>query len=57
MFKIIFQYFDRYDERREMSLHGETKEQAYAKAYNWSIANGDGDVSVVSLYDIREVGA
>ena len=57
MFKIIFQYFDRYDERREMSLHGETKEQAYANAYNWSLANGDGDISVVALYDMRKVVA
>lgn len=57
MFKIIFQYFDRYDDRREMTLHGETKEQAYSKAYNWSLANGDGDISVVALYDMRKVGA
>lgn len=57
MFKIIFQYFDRYDDRREMTLHGETKEQAYSNAYNWSLANGDGDISVIALYDMRKVGA
>lgn len=57
MFKIIFQYFNRYDERCEVTLHGETKEQAYANAYNFSLANGDGDVSVVALYDMRKVSA
>jgi len=55
MFKIIFQYFDRYDERREMSLHGETKDQSYSNAYNWALANGD--VSVIALYDMRKVAA
>lgn len=52
MFKIIFQYFDRYDTRCEATLHGETKAEAYAKAYDWSLKNGDGDYSVLALYDM-----
>jgi len=52
MFKLTFQYFNRYDERMERSVHGETKEAAYAAAYDIALKDGDGDVSVVSLYDI-----
>lgn len=55
MFKIIFQYFDRYDERHEVTLHGKTKSEAHANAYNWSLKNGDGDYSVIALYDMAKV--
>lgn len=52
MFKITFEYFNRYDDRCEATLHGKTKEEAYAKAYDWSLKNGDGEYSVKSLYDM-----
>ena len=56
MFKLTFEYFNRYDERCETTLHGETKAEAHAKAYAWSLENGDGDYSVVSLYNMKKVG-
>lgn len=57
MFKITFEYFNRNDERCEATLHGETKAAAHAKAYDYSLQFGDGDYSVVSLYNMTKVGA
>ena len=57
MFKITFEYFNRYDDRCEATLHGETKAEAHAKAYDFSLKFGDGDYSVISLYDMKKVGA
>ena len=54
MFKLTFQYFNRYDDRCETTVHGETKEAAYRKAYERALTDGDGDVSVISLYDMRK---
>ena len=55
MFKMTFQYFNRYDERLETTVHGQTKKEAYKKAYNRSLADGDGEFCVVSLYDLAKV--
>ena len=55
MFKLTFQYFNRYDERCERTVHGDTKDAAHAAAYEIALKDGDGDVSVVSLYDMREL--
>jgi hypothetical protein len=55
MFKLTFQYFNRYDERTERTVHGETKKAAYAAAYEIALKDGDGDVSVVSIYDMRDL--
>ena len=52
MFKITFEYFNRFDDRCEVTLQGSTKEEAYAKAYDWSLKNGDGEYSVVSLREM-----
>ena len=49
IFKIVFEYFNSYDERCETTLHGKTEDEALAKAYNHSLLFGDGDFSVVSL--------
>lgn len=54
MFKLTFQYFNRYDDRCETTVHGKTKEAAYRKAYERALTDGDGDVSVISLYDMRK---
>lgn len=53
MIKLTFQYFNRYDERTERTVYGETKEAAYSKADLIAWNDGDGDVSVVSIYDMR----
>lgn len=52
MFKLTFQYFNRYDDRVERTVHGETKDAAYSYAYDIALKDGDGDVSVVSLYNM-----
>lgn len=52
MFKLTFQYFNRYDERMERTVHGKSKDEAYAEAYDIALKDGDGDVSVVSLYNM-----
>lgn len=55
MFKITFEYFNRYDERTETTLHGETKDAAYANAYQRALEDGDGDFSVIALYDMSKI--
>lgn len=52
MFKLTFQYFNRYDERIEMTFHGATKKEAYKKAYTQALKDGDGEICVVSLRDL-----
>lgn len=52
MFKLTFQYFNRYDERTERTVHGETKDSAYSYAYDIALKDGDGDISVVELRNL-----
>jgi len=53
MFKLTFQYFNRYDDRTERTVHGETKDAAYSYAYDIALKDGDGDISVVELRNLR----
>jgi len=55
MFKLTFQYFNRHDDRIERTVHGQTSDDAYAAAYEIALKDGDGDVSVVSIYDMRKM--
>lgn len=55
MFKLTFQYFNRYDERVERTVHGDTKDAAYSYAYDIALKDGDGDISVVSIYNMLKV--
>lgn len=51
MVKLTFQYFNRYDERCETTVYGQNADEAHSKAYDRALKDGDGDVSVVSLYN------
>jgi hypothetical protein len=55
MFKLTFQYFNRYDDRVERTVHGDTKDHVYSYAYDIALKDGDGDVSTVSLYNMSKV--
>jgi len=49
LFRIIFQYFDKWDQPCQVTLHGKSMEEAKENAYAWSLKNGDGDFSIVNL--------
>jgi len=53
MFKLTFRYTDRTYDVSETTVWGATKEQAYTKAYQRSAQSGDGEIVVVSLYDMK----
>jgi hypothetical protein len=55
MFKLTFQYFNRFDDRVERTVHGETTDHAYSYAYDIALKDGDGEVSTVSLYNMSKV--
>lgn len=49
LFQIVFEYFDKFDDRCEVTLHGKSKTEAKEFAYQWSLKNGDGDYSIKAL--------
>ena len=55
MFKLTLQYFNRYDDRLETTVHGTNKKEAYKKAYDRSLKDGDGEFCVVSMYNLTKI--
>jgi len=56
MLKLIFEYFDKNNERTMATVHGRTTEEAMASAYKWALANGDGDFSPMELWNMSASG-
>lgn len=48
MTEVTFHYFNRYDEPLITSCWGATKKEAYKKAYQVALDDGDGDYSIIS---------
>ena len=53
MFKLTFRYNDRNYDVSETTVWGATKDEAYKKAYQRSAQSGDGEIVVMSLYDMK----
>lgn len=54
MFKLIFQYWNEFGEGYyEESVWGETKAEVKSKALDICRRRGDGDYTIVALYDYR----
>lgn len=49
LFKIIFHYFDKWDQPCQVTLHGNSEDNAKEVAYAWSLKHGDGDYSIINL--------